>query len=221
MVIAVIPAFNEGAHVGSVVKATLPFVDRVLVVDDGSSDNTRAAALEAGAVVVQHPINRGLGASLGTGIKSARVLGADYVITLDADGQMESSEIPLFVEKMKEGFDVVLGSRMIEMKGNMPFTRKIAQRIGNLITYLMFGLMVTDSQGGFRGFAAKAADELDLRTDRMEVSSEIISEIQRHKFNWTEVPITAIYTEYSLGKGQSFTVGIKTAYKLLIYRLKS
>ncbi|NQV11954.1 glycosyltransferase family 2 protein [Candidatus Uhrbacteria bacterium] len=220
MIVAVIPAFNEEREVGNVVKNTLPFVDRVLVVDDGSSDGTASVARAAGAVVVQHVINRGLGASLGTGIKSARKIGGTKIITLDADGQHAADEIPLFVEAL-DSHEVVLGSRMIEMKGNMPAFRKVAQRVGNGLTYVMFGLMVSDSQSGFRGFSAKAADALEIKTDRMEVSSEIISEIQKSGFSWTEVPITAIYTEYSLSKGQSFTVGIKTALKLFVHRIKS
>ena len=103
----------------------------------------------------------------------------------------------------------------------MSLRRRIYQRIGNLLTYILFGLYVSDSQSGFRGFSATAADQLQIRTDRMEVSSEIISEIQRHQFNWTEVPITAVYTEYSLSKGQSFVVGVKTALKLILHRLRS
>ena len=86
---------------------------------------------------------------------------------------------------------------------------------------MLIGILVTDSQSGFRAFSASAADKMEIRTDRMEVSSEIVSEIQRHKFKLKEVPITAIYTEYSLSKGQSFTVGVKTAFKLLLHRLKS
>ncbi len=220
MIVAVVPAYNEEQEVGNVVRNTLPFVDRVLVVDDGSTDNTAQVARDAGAVVVAHAINRGLGASLGTGIKSARKIGGKKIITLDADGQHLAEEIPLFVRAL-DGHEVVLGSRMIEMKGNMPVFRRAAQRVGNMLTYVMFGLMVSDSQSGFRGFSAAAADALEIKTDRMEVSSEIISEIQKSGFKWTEVPITAIYTEYSLSKGQSFTVGIKTALKLFIHRIKS
>lgn len=221
MLVAVIPAYNESGHVGDVVRKTRPFVDRVLVVDDGSKDATFQEAKEAGAIVVQHVVNRGLGATLGTGIKAARKLGADYVVTLDADGQHLPEEIERFRKAFDEDYDVVIGSRMIEFEGNMSPRRRMYQRIGNLLTYMLFGLYVSDSQSGFRGFSARAADALEIRTDRMEVSSEIISEIQRHQFNWTEVPITAVYTDYSLSKGQSFTVGVKTALKLILHRLRS
>lgn len=221
MTIAVIPAFNEATHIADVVTKTRPFVDRVLVVNDGSKDETVRKALDAGATVVSHPVNRGLGATLGTGIAAARKLGATIVLTLDADGQHLPEEIPLFVEAIEAGHQVVLGSRMLEMKGNMPARRKLAQRLGNLLTYVLFGQLVTDSQSGFRAFSADAADALEIRTDRMEVSSEIVSEIGRKQFSWTEVPITAVYTDYSLSKGQSLTVGIKTALKLILHRLRT
>ncbi|PIR47676.1 hypothetical protein COV06_02215 [Candidatus Uhrbacteria bacterium CG10_big_fil_rev_8_21_14_0_10_50_16] len=221
MHIAVIPAFNEATQIAEVIQNTSAFVDCVVVVDDGSRDNTAQVARDAGAIVVQHPINRGLGATLGTGIKAARALGGEVIITLDADGQHLPSEIPLFIEAIKNGYDAVLGSRMLELKGNMPFKRRVYQRIGNLLTYTLFGLFVSDSQSGFRAFSGAAADVLEIRTDRMEVSSEIVSEIRRKQFSWTEVPITAIYTDYSMSKGQSFGVGVKTAMKLILHRLKS
>ncbi len=222
MNVAVIPAYNEATQIADVIQNTSAFVDRVVVVDDGSHDDTARIARQAGATVIQHPINRGLGATLGTGIKAARRLGGEVIITLDADGQHLPHEIPLFIEAIKErGHDAVLGSRMIELKGNMPLKRRVYQRIGNVLTYALFGLFVSDSQSGFRAFSGKAADVLEIRTDRMEVSSEIVAEIRRRAFNWTEVPITAVYTDYSLSKGQSFTVGVKTALKLILHRLKS
>lgn len=221
MIVAVIPAFNEEGQIADVVRRSSGFADRVVVVNDGSADRTGEIARMAGATVVEHAINRGLGATLGTGIAAARKLGGEVIITLDADGQHNPEEIPLFVEAIRGGKDAVLGSRMIEFKGNMPAIRRAYQRVGNVLTYLLFGLLVTDSQSGFRAFSGSAADVLEIRTDRMEVSSEIVSEIQRHKFDWGEVPITAIYTEYSLSKGQSFGVGVKTAIKLIMHRLRS
>jgi len=221
MIIAVIPAFNEESQIKEVVLKTAGFVDRVIVVDDGSVDLTGEVAADAGAVVVRHAINRGLGAAISTGLKAGLKLGADIVVTLDADGQHLPEEIPLFAEKISNGYEVVLGSRMIEKKGNMPKSRQVAQVIGNYLTFVLFGILVSDSQSGFRAFSRDAARRLEIRTDRMEVSSEIVSDISRKKFKWTEVPITAIYTEYSLSKGQSFFVGIKTALKLILHRLKS
>ena len=219
MTVVIIPAYNEEGTIADVIVRSLPYADRVLVVNDGSRDATAAAAIHAGAQVISHSLNRGLGAAIGTGIQAARRLGADIVITLDADGQHLPEEIPRFVEALTLGADAVIGSRMLMLEGNMPPLRRVYQHIGYLVTFLLFGKRVTDSQSGFRAFSGRAADAMDLQTDRMEVSSEIISEIHRRRLAYAEVPITAVYTDNSLRKGQSFSVGVKTAVKLFLHRL--
>ncbi len=217
-VIALIPAYNEETTLAAVLEKTAPFVDSMLVVDDGSTDRTGEIALAHGATVVSHVINRGLGAAIGTGFAAAMMLKADAVVTLDADGQHDPSEIPLFVEAIKGGADVVIGSRMLGGTG-MPWYRRVANRLGNLVTFVLFGALVTDSQSGFRAFTAYAIRQIEIKTNRMEVSSELIAESRRHKLHLVEVPIKAIYTEYSLSKGQSFLVGIKTLIKLVLRRI--
>jgi UDP-N-acetylglucosamine---dolichyl-phosphate N-acetylglucosaminyltransferase len=217
-VIAIIPAYNEETTLAAVLEKTASFVDLMLVVDDGSSDRTSEIALSHGATVVSHVINRGLGAAIGTGFAAATLLKADAVITLDADGQHDPSEIPLFIEAIKGGADVVIGSRMLGGAG-MPWYRQVANRLGNLVTFVLFGALVTDSQSGFRAFTAYAIRQIEIKTNRMEVSSELIAESRRNKLNLVEVPIKAIYTDYSLSKGQSFIVGIKTLIKLVLRRI--
>jgi glycosyltransferase involved in cell wall biosynthesis len=217
-VVAVIPAFNEEQTLATVVARTRPYVDEVVVVDDGSRDHTSEVALQAGAVCYRHGINRGLGATLGTGFMAALSRGADVVISLDADGQHDPAEIPRFVEAVRDGADVVIGSRLLDPKG-MPWYRQIANHLGNLVTWFLFGIYVTDSQSGYRAFAADALQRIEIRTNRMEVSSEIIAETKRHGLTLKEIPIEAIYTDYSLSKGQSFTVGLKTLAKLVLRRV--
>lgn len=216
--IAVIPAYNEAPVVGGVVKTTLPFVDEVFVVDDGSHDETGARAREAGARIFTHTINRGLGATLGTGIAAALAHDADVIVTLDADGQHDPAEIPKLTSLIARGIaDAVLGSRLLDATG-MPFRRRLFNHMGSLLTFFMFGMYVTDTQSGFRAFSRDAAERVQIRSNRMEVSSEIVAEIRRQNIRVAEVPIRAIYTEYSLSKGQNFRVGLKTAYKLLFRR---
>ncbi len=216
--IAVIPAYNEETKIGGVVSATLPFVSEVIVVDDGSSDNTETIARASGARVVRHIVNRGLGGALGTGIRVATDSG-DIVVTLDADGQHDSTEIPNLIAPIEQGFaDVVLGSRMLNPLG-MPYSRQIAQHIGNIVTLIACGAWVSDSQSGFRAFSSDAAKRLNIISNRMEVSSEIVGAIHREGLRLAEVPIRVIYTDYSLAKGQSFKVGLKTMYKLFLRRL--
>lgn len=218
-IFALIPAFNEETTIADVLTHTRPFVDGMIVVDDGSTDRTSEIARAQGAVCVRHVINRGLGAALGTGFETAKRLGADVVVTLDADGQHDPEEIQKFVEAVGKGADVVIGSRMLTGFVGMPIHRRIAQVLGNLVTFLLFGAWVTDSQSGYRAFNQFALSKIQVKTNRMEVSSELIAEAKRNALTLVEVPIRAIYTDYSLSKGQSFFVGIKTLFKLVVRRL--
>jgi len=219
--VIVIPAYNEETTVAQVVRDACRAADRVVVVDDGSRDHTSVRAREAGALVVRHAVNRGLGGALGTGIAAALKLGADAVVTMDADGQHRAADAARIFERLAKGdIDFVIGSRMIrgDGGGKMPAHRVLFNAIGNVLTYLLFGVWVSDSQSGLRGLSRKAVETIDLRTNGMEVSSEFIKEIKERSWRLAEIPIPAIYTEYSLSKGQSLFVGVKTAAKLIIRR---
>lgn len=216
----VIPAYSEATVVGHVVRDALAIADAVVVVDDGSPDRTAEEARAAGAIVVRHAINRGVGGALGTGIAAARRLGATAIVTMDADGQHRAVDARRVFERLDTGdVDFVIGSRMIgEGRRGMPAHRVTLNRLGNLLTFLLFGLRVTDSQSGLRGLTRAAADGLDLRTNGMESSSEFVNEIRARGWRFTEIAIPAIYTEYSLSKGQSLGGGFRTAAKLIARR---
>ena len=216
--VAIIPAYNEASTIGEVVEKVRPHVAEVLVVDDGSDDRTAEIARARGARVVAHAINRGLGASLGTGFAAARLLDADAAITLDADGQHDPAEIPKFLAAVGAGANLVLGTRMQDPTG-MPLVRRVAQWCGNAATFCLFGAWVSDSQSGYRALDRAALARVEIRTNRMEVSSEIVAEARRLGLRLTEVPIKAIYTDYSLSKGQGLFVGLKTLAKLVVRRL--
>lgn len=218
-VVALIPAYNEEQAIADVLQRVRPFVHEVIVVDDGSHDRTGEMARASGATVVRHAINRGLGAAIGTGFATALLRGADVVVTLDADGQHDPAEIPTFLAAVEGGAEVVIGSRLLNSRASMPLIRQIANVIGNVLTYVLFGAWVTDSQSGFRAFTREALQKIEVRTNRMEISSELIAEAKRHNLLLREVPIQAIYTDYSLSKGQSFLVGLKTLVKLVLRRL--
>lgn len=215
----VIPAYNEAENIGRVIKGIKKYTDNVIVVDDGSKDNTSQIALQNGAKVYYHLLNRGLGGALGTGIKAALSDRADIVVTLDADGQHDPKEIPKLIKPIIEGkADIVIGSRFL-IRQPMPLLRRAGIPFFNLITFLLFGIWSTDSQSGLRAFNRKAAENLEIFTGGMEASSEIIKEIKSHKFKLKEVPIRAIFTTYSLSKGQGLFTGFRTLMKLLILKL--
>jgi len=218
--VIVIPAFNEERTIGEVARGAFRVADRVLVVDDGSSDRTSEVAAAAGATVVRHAVNRGLGGALGTGIAGALRLGAEAIATMDADGQHRPEDAQRVFDRLAEGdVDFVIGSRMIEGRGNMPAVRRFAQLAGNALTYVLFRRWVTDSQSGLRAMTRAAAERIHIRSSRMEVSSEFVKEIVDKDLRLAEVPIEAIYTDYSLSKGQNFMVGVQTALKLILRRL--
>lgn len=218
-ILAIIPAYNEEKNIGQVIRGVKKYTNNIIVIDDGSKDKTYQISLENGAKVYHHLINRGLGGALGTGIEAALLEKADIIATLDADGQHDPNEIPFLLKPIMDGeADIVIGSRFLKAQ-KMPFFRRMGNYFFNFITFLLFGIWCTDSQSGMRAFNRKVAERLEDFTSGMEVSSEIIKEIKFHKFRLKEVPIRAIYTSYSLSKGQGLIPGLKTLIKLIILKL--
>jgi glycosyltransferase involved in cell wall biosynthesis len=217
----VIPAYNEERTIAGVIRGLKAIgYSRILVVDDGSKDRTSELAREAGALVIRHVVNRGLGGALGTGLKAALLFTPEIILTFDADGQHDPDEIAHIIEPIEKGeADVVIGSRLSDPKG-MPWSRRVANQVADLVTLLLFGLWVSDTQSGLRAFSRSAAARIRIMTSGMETSSEIIAEIGRNKLRLKEVPIKAIYTEYSLSKGQSFKLGLYTLTKLILAKIR-
>ena len=220
-VVIVIPAYNEEQTIIGVIRGlkTRGFA-RIVVVDDGSRDRTAELAFQEGAVVVRHLINRGFGGAIGTALRAALQFDADIIVTFDADGQHDPDDISPLIEPIEQRrADVVIGSRRPDA-ARIPVSRRVAHRIANLATYVLFGLHASDTQSGLRAFSRQAAERVRLTTSGMEASSEIFAEIARNQLRLTEVPINAIYTAYSLSKGQSFKVGLRTLAKLILAKLR-
>jgi UDP-N-acetylglucosamine---dolichyl-phosphate N-acetylglucosaminyltransferase len=220
-VIVVVPAYNEESTIVGVIRGLKRHgFTRLIVVDDGSSDRTGELASREGVIRLRHILNRGLGGALGTGISAALRLGAEVIVTFDADGQHDPNDIVRLLEPIERGeAEVVIGSRMLNPMG-MPYRRRFANWIANVVTYLLFGGWTTDSQSGLRAFSSQAAARMQIMTNGMEVSSEIIAEAVRNRLKRKEVPVKVIYTEYSLSKGQSFKVGLQTLMKLILTRVQ-
>ncbi|MEW6387037.1 MAG: glycosyltransferase family 2 protein [Thermodesulfobacteriota bacterium] len=214
----VIPVLNEGQVIQDVLREIKETgYHRIIVVDDGSKDDSSGKAKEMGAVVLKHIINRGKGAAVKTGIEAAKILKADMVVTMDGDGQHNPQDIDKMIRHLEQGTDVVLGSRLLNAEG-MPTHKWISNHLGNFFTWLIHGLWVTDSQSGFRAYSRKALNVIDTKTDRYEYDSEIISQISKHQLKYAEVPVDVRYTEYSMGKKhkQNLKNGIKTLIKMII-----
>ncbi|MCG2828387.1 glycosyltransferase family 2 protein [Methanothermobacter sp. K4] len=192
-IVTVIPAFNEERTVESVVRGALEHGDVVLV-DDGSTDQTGRLAERAGARVLRHPENRGKGAALKTGIREALMGGYDVIVFMDADGQYDPSLIPRLAGAV-DGGDFIIGSRFIESNhDNMPLHRQLSNRITTWILRLATGYSITDSQSGFRAISAEYAHLiLDIPYDDYVYESEAICETSRHRLRIAEVPVTCKY----------------------------
>jgi len=215
----VIPAFNEEAVIESVIREIQNHnYTHLIVVDDGSSDKTaeKSASLE-NVITLRHKINRGKGAATKTGIEAAKLLDADIIVTIDGDGQHDPANIKNLIKPLlQKQTDVTLGTRLLDSAG-MPYYKIIHNKIGNFITWYLFGLWVTDSQSGFRAYSRKAAEKINTLGDRYEYESEVIREIYIHKLTFQEIPINVRYTDYSMNKSQkqNFCNGIKTVGKML------
>lgn len=219
-IFVVIPAFNEAKVIGRVVGEVKPKVDQVIVVDDGSADATSDVAQAAGAVVARHFLNRGQGAALQTGIDLALTMGADIIITFDADGQHQVAEIDQVVKPLLLGeVDVVLGSRFLKTDNQIPQSRVWLLKAATWFTKFYTGLNVTDAHNGFRAFSRTAAQVIQIRQDGMAHASEIIEQIKKHQLKFKEVGVTIKYTYYSLNKGQKLTNSFKIVWDLLLGRI--
>ena len=218
-VLIIVPAFNEEAVIRSVIDDLLGHGYKdILVIDDGSSDKTFQTARTKKVITVSHIVNRGLGASLGTGFTYAKKRNYEALVTFDADGQHRALDISKLLTKIKNGTDVVIGSRASNQK-SMPRMRRFLNWSSNFMTFLMTGIWTTDSLSGLRAFNRKAIESVSIKTDRMEVSNEFFKEIGRNKLKLDEVPIKAIYTEYSLtnskqGRFASIKIGLKLLLRL-------
>jgi glycosyltransferase involved in cell wall biosynthesis len=215
----VVPAYNEARVIGDVVRGLLTTFPNVVVVDDGSSDDTAAILKGLRVTVVTHYVNLGQGAALQTGIKHALERGASYIVTFDADGQHRIEDALAAVHMLSEGgCDAVCGSRFLGTTSNVPRTRKILLKAAVRLANLTTGTRMTDAHNGLRALSRKAAACLDLSQSGMAHASEIISQLRQHNMLIREVPVRIDYTEYSLAKGQSSLNSINILLDLVIGR---
>jgi glycosyltransferase involved in cell wall biosynthesis len=213
-VLIILPAYNESNVISLVISdINKEGFKNILVVDDCSSDNTKSIAEQAGAIVLRHPINRGAGAATATGIEYAKRNNFEKIILMDSDGQHSSKDIKKLLAEL-DNFDVVIGSRMIGNLESMPVQRKLANKVGSLVTLFFFGKFVHDSQSGFKAFNRCAIDCIKITFDRYEFCSEIVGEISRHSLTVKEVPIKVLYSEHSMSKGHGQSIG--NGFKMII-----
>ncbi len=215
-IFAVIAAYNEHAHISKVVKDTKKYVSEVIVVDDGSRDNTEELAKQAGATVLRHVVNLGKGAALKTGCDFALENGADVIIVIDADAQHNPNDIPRFLGSLK-GCEVVLSYR--HYSEAMPPILKFGNQFINKTIKFLYGLEIRDSQCGYRAFTANAYKKLRWKASDYSIESEMVAKIGKHKLSYAEIPIDTIYSDKY--KGTTVIDGIKIVLNLLLWKLNN
>ncbi|HRN96996.1 MAG TPA: glycosyltransferase family 2 protein [Candidatus Saccharibacteria bacterium] len=224
-VCVVIPAYNEGSVIGDVVAAITktfkqtPYYTEVVVINDGSKDNTGIVARKHGATVINHILNSGAGGATATGLSYAQQNDFDIAVTMDGDGQHDPNDVVRGVKEIiSNNSDLLIGSRLIDSKG-MSRVKVLGNKGLSLITFIIFGISSTDSQSGLRIFSREALENLKWQTSGYEFCSEMLWRAKQQGLTINEYPIKAIYTDYSIKKGQNNWNAINIIKSLLKRRI--
>jgi glycosyltransferase involved in cell wall biosynthesis len=190
---AVVPAYREGGRIGKVVEGIRRYCPNVIVVDDGSPDETVKEAESAGAFVLRHEVNRGKGEAHRTGFEYAHRQGYDFVITLDADGQHAPEDIPAFVDEYeKNRTPVLVGTRMADPR-TMPLVRRLTNRFMSWLISREMGQWVPDTQCGYRLYALDVLPLLNFQSAGFAAESEVLLNLADKGIKIGSVPIRIIY----------------------------
>jgi glycosyltransferase involved in cell wall biosynthesis len=214
----VIPVFNEERVIADVVADVRTAFPNVVCVDDGSRDGSAERIAATKAHLVRHPVNMGQGAALQTGLSYALArAGGKYFVTFDADGQHQVEDASRMVEIAREGgADAVLGSRFLEQPRKVPAAKRLALRAVVAFSPNARRLRLTDAHNGLRVLTRPVAEGLRITMNGMAHASEVVSQLAKARVRVTEVPVTILYTEYSMSKGQSLINGVNILFDLSV-----
>ena len=215
-ILVCVPAFNEAENISEIVTRSKKYVNEVIVYDDGSTDDTENVAIAAGATVIRNPENKGYGVAIRSLFQAAKEKDADIMVTLDSDGQHNPDQIPELIEPLKQGFDIVIGSRFLKKddKQKVPRYRSFGIKTITKLTQAASYKGITDSQSGFRGYNKNALSKINLFEDGMSVSTEILLRASEKKLLTTEVPITVIYDMKNTSTHNPITHGVGVLYSV-------
>jgi glycosyltransferase involved in cell wall biosynthesis len=214
IIAVVMPALNEDGSIGDVLRRTKKYANRIIVVNDGSRDNTARIAKKYGAIIVTHKNNMGLGASLRDGFKKALEIKADIIFSIDADGQHVPDDIPKFVPKIMEGYGFVLGERDLH---KYPFIKKFGNFFLNFATDVISGTTLKDTESGFRCFSREALRKMYpyMKGNGYEIAFEIVFAVGLYNIRYTNVPVASpVYV-----KGVTIANGIQN-FMYMLHRRK-
>jgi len=215
-ILVCVPAFNEAKNIADIVSRSQKYADEVLVYDDGSTDDTQQIAMSVGATVIRSPENKGYGVAIRSLFHAAKQKGVDIMVTLDSDGQHNPDQIPPLIETLKQGFDIVIGSRFLRSddKDKVPKFRSFGIKTITKLTQAASYRDITDSQSGFRAYNKNALSKINLYEDGMAVSTEILLRAGEKKLLVAEVPITINYDTKDTSTHNPITHGIGVLYSV-------
>ncbi len=222
--VAVIPAQNEEQTIGEVVAKVKKYVNDIIVVDDGSTDSTRSRALESGASVISHPLNRGVGAALRTGYRRALQEKADYILQIDGDFQHDPEYIPELLKQCENGYDMVIGSRFLNPSHkNYNVTRRSGIKFFSWVANVFGSLAVTDVTSGYRCYRTAALARLTPLTDQHWALEQTL-EAARKGFRIKEISVEMPVRERGLSQFDLKTYAlypfrmVECVIKVLLFR---
>ena len=216
----ILPAYNEETRVQPVIESIAEKGYNMVIVNDGSSDNTLEVLKESKRkypdqiFIYSHPINRGVGMAMQTGFEAVLKYDPKYIVNMDSDGQHSVDDLDNVLEPLVSGrAEAVIGARPLK---DMPLSRNFANAIMNLLTKIFYHVDVSDSQTGFRALTADALRKIEINARGYLISSEFIREIHDNNIPFEEVQIKTIYTPETQSKGTNS----KEALKILIQMIK-
>lgn len=214
----IVPVYNEGQVIGEVIRNARKTFPNIVCVDDGSRDNSADEIRSAGAHLVQHPVNLGQGAAIQTGVEYARKQpGGKYFVTFDADGQHQIEDVVAMLERLRaEDVDIVVGTRFHGDTSHIPWIKRFVLKTVVFLSPRTRKLGLTDAHNGLRVFNRKVAEELNITLNGMSHASEIVQMIDRRGWRVAEEPVTILYTDYSMAKGQSMINGVNIVFETVL-----
>ena len=219
-VFIVIPMYNEVHVIKDVVSNLSSHYKNIVIVDDSSTDGSADVLKDSGVIILRHVVNLGQGAAIQTGITYSITKGAQYIVTFDSDGQHQVQDIDkLLLPLRSKSYDVALGSRFLGEAVNIPKIRLYLIKIAVWVDRFIYKYSFTDTHNGLRAFTASAARKICITQNRMAHASQILRQIHEQHLKFVEVPITIIYSAYSLNKGQSNSNALNIIIELLEEKL--
>lgn len=216
----VVPVYNEAQVIAEVMNHALQTFPNIVCVDDGSRDSSASQIGTTHAHLVRHPVNLGQGAAVQTGVEYARrQSGARYFVTFDADGQHQIDDVLRMLHRLRtEDLDIVVGTRFHGDVSHIPMLKRMVLKAAVKVSPRGRRLGLTDAHNGLRAFNRKVAWEMNITSNGMAHAPEIVEMIDAKGWRVAEEPVTILYTEYSMGKGQSLLNGVNIVFDSAVRR---